>query len=195
MILMMEVMHEFDKWLLLLINSHHNSFWDSVMWFSSGITNWFPVYIFLFLLLIFTYKKQSWLLILLILPLILVSDQLSSTLIKEWAQRLRPSHEPGLENLLHYVNGYRGGLYGFVSSHASNFCAGATYLTLTAAKKIKWLPWLLFPIVLLVIYSRMYLGVHYPSDIIAGGVLGVLLGWSVAKAYRHFSNARTKIKL
>ena len=181
-----EWIQQFDRWLLLLINSHHNAFWDNIMWFASGIPNWFPVYIFLFFLLIFTYKKNSWLLILLMLPLIIASDQLSSEVIKPWVQRLRPSHEPGLENLLHYVNNYHGGLYGFVSSHANNFCAGGTYLLLTAGKKIKWLPVLIVPVVLLVMYSRIYLGVHYPSDVFAGGLLGIFLGWITAKIFLHF---------
>jgi undecaprenyl-diphosphatase len=182
---------EFDKWLLLLINSHHSSFLDRIMWFASGIANWFPLYIFILLFLIFAYKKQSWLLILLIFPLIVISDQLSSEIIKPLVQRLRPSQEPGLENLLHYVNNYHGGAYGFVSSHACNFFAVATYLSLTASKKIRWLPLIMFPVVLLVIYSRIYLGVHYPSDIAAGGLLGIFLGWLMAKIYYRFT-ARVK---
>ncbi len=185
---------EFDRWLLLLINSHHSLFLDKIMWFASGIANWFPLYIFILLFLIFTYKKQSWLLILLIFPLILISDQLSSEIIKPLVQRLRPSHEAGLENLLHYVNNYHGGAYGFVSSHACNFFAVTTYLSLTASKKIRWLPLIMFPVASLVAYSRIYLGVHYPSDIAAGGLLGIVLGWLMAKIYYKFYGASKTIK-
>jgi undecaprenyl-diphosphatase len=191
---LINLISEFDKWLLLLINSHHSPSLDRIMWFASGIANWFPLYIFILLFLIFTYKKQSWLLILLIFPLIVISDQLSSEIIKPLVHRLRPSHEPGLENLLHYVNSYHGGPYGFVSSHACNFFAVATYLTLTASKKIRWLPLIMFPVVLLVIYSRAYLGVHYPSDIAAGGLLGIFLGWLTAKIYYRFCSTVKKIK-
>jgi undecaprenyl-diphosphatase len=191
---MVRLLTELDKWLLLLINSHHNSFWDSMMWFASGIINWFPVYIFLLFLLIYKFRKQSWLLILLVIPLIFVSDELSSEVLKPLVHRLRPSHEPGIENLLHFVSGYRGGLYGFVSSHACNFFAVATYLHLTASGKISWLPFLMYPIVLLVIYSRIYLGVHYPSDVIAGSLLGALLGWLTARIYNHFRKPAQKEK-
>jgi undecaprenyl-diphosphatase len=191
---MTRLLMELDKWLLLLINSHHNSFWDSIMLFASGIINWFPVYIFLLFLVIYKFRKESWLLILLVIPLIFASDELSSAVLKPLVHRLRPSHEPGIEYLLHFVSGYRGGLYGFVSSHACNFFAVAIYLHLTASGKIRWLPFLMYPIVFLVIYSRIYLGVHYPSDVIAGSLLGALLGWLTAKIYNRFRKPPQKEK-
>src|ERR1017187_599755 len=191
---MTRLLMELDKWLLLLINSHHNSFWDSIMLFASGIINWFPVYIFLLFLVIYKLRKESWLLILLVIPLIFASDELASAVLKPLVHRLRPSHEPGIEYLLHFVSGYRGGLYGFVSSHACNFFAVAIYLHLTASGKIRWLPFLMYPIVFLVIYSRIYLGVHYPSDVIAGSLLGALLGWLTAKIYNRFRKPAQKEK-
>jgi undecaprenyl-diphosphatase len=183
---MFEIIKRWDDATLLFINNHHNSFWDSAMWFASGILSWFPLYALLIVIIILKFKKQSWLLILLIIPLIIASDQFASGIIKPLVQRLRPSHEPGLDNLLHYVNQYRGGLYSFPSSHASNFFAWVTYFTLTAAKKLHWLPYLIFPVALFVCYSRVYLGVHYPSDIVAGAALGAFLGWIVAKIYYYF---------
>ncbi len=123
--MMLEQIKKLDKDLLLFINSNHNSFFDSIMWFACGKMNWLPLYAFIIVFSIVKYKKQSWLLILLIMPLIVVSDQLTSEIIKPLTERLRPSHESGLENLLHYVNNYRGGLYSFPSSHACNFFAGS----------------------------------------------------------------------
>lgn len=184
---MIEQVKKLDDAILLFINGHHNLFWDNVMWFASGITSWFPLYAFIIILLIVKFKKQSWLLILLILPLILMSDQLASEIIKPLVHRLRPSHQPGLENLLHYVHQYQGGDFGFVSSHACNFFAWATYLSLTTTKKIKWFPYLLFPVALFISYSRIYLGVHYPSDVFAGAISGAFLGWFVSKIYYRFS--------
>lgn len=183
---MIEWLNKIDKELLITINSCHNGAWDSIMWFASGDKSWLPLYAFILVLLIIKFKKQSWWLIVLNIPLILVSDQLASSVLKPWVMRLRPSHEPGLENLLHYVNNYRGGTYGFVSSHAFNVFSLAAYLSLTASPKIKWLPYLLFPWALFVSYSRIYLGVHYPGDVIVPMILGILSGMSFAFIYQRF---------
>ncbi len=180
---MVEQIKKFDKELLLFINRHHNSFFDSIMWFASGIMSWFPLYAFIIILLIVKFKKKSLLLILLIIPLIMISDQLTSGILKPLTERLRPSHQPGLKNLLHYVDTYRGGLFSFPSSHACNFFAWVTYVGLIAGKRIKWLPYLLIPVALLVSFSRLYLGVHFPSDVFCGALLGIFLGWVFSKLY------------
>ncbi len=185
---MLEHIKKIDKELLLFINSHHNSFLDFVIWFSSGTSAWFPLYAFVIILLIQKFKDRSWLLILLVAPLIIISDQLTSEIIISLTHRFRPSHEPGLENLLHYINHYRGDLYSFPSPHACNFFSWVTYLSLTAGKKIKWLPCLLIPVALLVCYSRVYLGVHYPTDVFCGAILGSFLGWVVSKIYYGFDS-------
>ncbi len=96
-------LEKIDKELLLFINGHHNPFWDKIMWFASGETSWYPLYAFILIVLIVKFKKQSMLLIFLILPLILISDQLSASVIRPLVMRPRPSHVPGLANLLHYV--------------------------------------------------------------------------------------------
>ncbi|PZF71912.1 phosphatase PAP2 family protein [Taibaiella soli] len=159
------------------------------MWFASGETSWIPLYVFLLFVLISYYKKQSWSLIFPIILLIIMSDQLASGVIKPLTERLRPSHQPGLEPLLHFVNSYQGGTYGFVSSHACNFFALVTYLSMATAKRILWLPYLLFPIAALVTYSRVYLGVHYPSDVLVAAILGIFIGWVISKLYNRLNQA------
>lgn len=172
----------------MLINRNHNVFWDKIMWFASGETSWYPYYFLLLLLLVFYYRKKSWLLIGLIIPLIFCTDQLASTVIKGMQIRYRPSHIPGIENLLHYVDNYRGGLYGFVSGHATNVSGITIYLTLLSKNKIRWLPYLLFAWAVLVCYSRIYLGVHFPGDVIGGIFFGSLTGWMFVLIYKHLES-------
>lgn len=180
---MFEQLKAIDKEILLFINRHHNSFFDSVMWFASDKISWIPLWAIIIILLIINYKKNTWLMVLLVIPLIITTDMLTSEVLKPLIGRWRPSHQPGLENLLHYVKDYRGGLYSFPSGHASNSFALITYLCLITSKKIKWFPYLLVPVALLISYSRMYLGVHYLSDVLCGAIIGAFLGWLFSKIY------------
>lgn len=152
------------------------------MWHIAGKLEWIPLYIILLLLIIVRFKKQSAWIILAIIVLITLSDIISTRLIKDIVERYRPSHNPELEGLVHLVKNYHGGNYGFVSSHAANTFALATFVSLLF--KNKWLSGGLFIWAGIVSYSRIYLGVHYPGDILAGACLGILLAILVSKAFR-----------
>jgi undecaprenyl-diphosphatase len=106
---------------------------------------------------------------------ILLADQVTSGFMKPFFERLRPCHDPRWEGLLHNY-GRCGGLYGFASSHAANTFGLATFLTLTLSSKVKGISWL-FVYALLVSYTRIYLGVHYPLDIVLGALVGVLAAY------------------
>jgi undecaprenyl-diphosphatase len=108
-----------------------------------------------------------------------LTDQIASHLIKNWVQRLRPSHEPSLSGLVHLVNGYRGGKFGFVSSHAANSFGIALFLFFLLRKSLPQIGYILFPWAIAVSYSRIYLGVHYPADILGGALIGLLTGWGL----------------
>lgn len=184
---MLDFLNKIDTALLLMINSHHTLFWVSLMWYISGTFIWVPFYMLILILLIKRFKKQAIPLILLIAVLIVLSDQLASGLIKPLAHRLRPSHEPELAIYIHLVNGYKGGLYGFVSSHAANVFALAFYLFFTVRKELPWLVTILFPWAIIVSFSRIYLGVHYPFDILGAICVGFLAALLVAEVYKWIS--------
>lgn len=112
---------------------------------------------------------------------VVLCDQISSSVIKPMFMRLRPSHCIGLETMLHYVDDYRGGIYGFVSSHAANAFGIVTFVSLLLRRR--WVTISLFVLASCVGYSRIYLGVHYPGDVLAGALLGCAIGYGMYAVY------------
>ncbi|QQS52131.1 MAG: phosphatase PAP2 family protein [Bacteroidota bacterium] len=166
-----------DTNLFLWLNGFHSEAWDKVMWFVSGKTEWIPLYALILAFLIYRYKWKSIPVIIAIVLLITMADQVSSNLIKDNVKRLRPSHVNALKNSIHILNDYRGGPYGFVSSHAANSFALAVFLSLVFRNK--WFSAFMVIWAIFVSYSRIYLGVHYPGDILGGALLGALIGWLI----------------
>ena len=165
---------QLDTQIFLAINGWHNEVWDGIMWWISGKTTWWPFYL---LLLSYLGWKRRWQLLPMVLFIALVitlADQTSVHLFKNVFERLRPCHEPSLQGLVHLVNNKCGGQYGFISSHAANTFAVA-FLTLLWIRK-RWFTALMLIWALLVAYSRIYLGVHYPGDVLFGGIWGAGCG-------------------
>lgn len=165
-----------EKDILLWINSHHSPFLDAFMFMISNPGAWA---ILVAVLLYFLFYKKPWqegVLVLIAIALcIVVCDQLSSNFAKPFFARPRPTHTEGIKEQLHIVYQYVGKQYGFFSGHASNFFAVATILALTIRKYSH--SFIIFGLVALVTYSRMYLGVHYLSDILVGMLLGIATGY------------------
>ena len=171
---MLDRLLELDKKLFLYLNSLHSPAWDSIMYWISGDKSWIPLYVVLLFIIIYRERSYRFIYTILFIAIaVALSDQIS-VLIKNLVERPRPTHNAEIADIVHIVNNYRGRTYGFVSSHAANVFCAATFI----AYQFKSYKWSLFLMIwaAVVSCSRIYLGVHYPLDIICGAILGILLG-------------------
>ena len=173
---MLDFLENIDSELLLWLNSQHAHFFDQLMYFVSGRWEWIPLYAFLLGVIIWKYKWKSIWIVLAIAIMITLSDQLAN-FFKATVKRPRPCKDPEIGHLVLLVNDYCSGAYGFVSGHAANSFALATVISLLFRNK--WVTTGMIIWAALVSYSRIYLGVHYPGDIICGAILGALLAWII----------------
>lgn len=183
---MWERLDALDREAFLAINGLHAPWADGVMELVSEMLAWIPLYLFLLFVL---QRRYGWKGLLCAVPvialMILCSDKGSVILFKETVQRLRPCHQPALEGLVHVVRDHCGGQYGFVSSHASNHFAIAAFMTGALAGVPRWAAPALFAWAALVAYSRIYLGVHYPGDVLVGALYGALIGMIFVFLFRR----------
>jgi undecaprenyl-diphosphatase len=161
------------------------------MYWASNQFIWIPLYLVLLILLYQNFGTGVFYYFFWVVLLEVTSDQLSSHLIKNWVSRPRPSHVAALIPTIHLSAAGPGGDYGFVSGHACNSFALAVFLIATLPRGFLRLKWLMIFWALLVSYSRIYNGVHYPGDVVCGALLGVLLALLVSSLFRHFFGAYT----
>ena len=186
----MERLIVLDQRLLIAINGCHAPWADTLFWYASEKWVWIPLYMLLVALL---WRHFGWRRMLVMAigfgVAVGLSDFLTSGLLKPFFHRLRPTHDPQIGNLVHIVNGYRGGRYGFPSSHASDTMACATLFSLLWKNWRATVPLMLW--VALNCYSRMYLGVHYPLDILVGLLIGGVMAWWVCRCLSAVFARRT----
>ena len=184
---LLSMLKAMDTMVFLTVNSHHNAYFDSVMWLVSGKLIWVPMYVSLFFVLLKNYSSKVVFAILLAIGVvILFTDSFTAQVIRPWVCRLRPSNlDNPMSSMVHIVDGYRGGAYGFPSNHASNTWGLAFFITFLF-RRYK-LTFFFFLWALLVCYSRMYLGVHYFGDLLIGGLLALAGASTVFYVFRKVS--------
>jgi undecaprenyl-diphosphatase len=181
----LEFLDQIDKDMLLYLHSIHSDFLDIFMANVTKKYNWIPLYIILLVSLFRQFGWQAIYSIIAVILLVTISDQLTSSFMKPFFGRFRPCHDPEIGHLIRIITRC-GGEYGFVSSHASNSFSVATFFILLFNRTHTYVWWLLiWPF--LFSYSRIYLGVHYPLDLLGGALVGVLLGFLIYHGTRRVS--------
>ncbi len=180
---MLEYLKEIDQQLFLYLNGIHSPAWDTIMFYISDKFIWVPFYLLLVGFIIYKFKKKAVVTIVFAILLITLIDQLAVHLFKEVFERLRPCHNPEISHLVHLVKDHCGGKYGFVSNHAAN-TFGLAMFTTFLFRNARY-TFFIFLWASIVSYSRIYLGVHYPGDVLGGAVFGILLGYLIFYLYRQ----------
>ena len=188
---MLEFITNIDTQLTLFLNGSDSVMLDAIAVTATKTSTWIPLGILLLYVLMRMKDWKNALLVILCVGIaITLADQMASGIFKPLVARLRPSHNPELQGVIDLVGDYRGGRYGFFSSHAANTCAVAVFLSLLFRKRIfsiaicSW--------VVVNSWTRLYLGVHYVGDIMVGLIWGAFVGWIVFRLYRFLT---LKVKL
>jgi undecaprenyl-diphosphatase len=195
---MIEWLDKIDRELFLALNGLHIDALDPIFWYISESLTWIPLYVLIIFVMFKYYGWNGFAFVLCMIAAVGLSDHIASGIFKPWVGRLRPSHDPTLKDIVYVLldpngNYYRGGQFSFMSSHASTTFAVATSTYLTLRPRYSWI-WVMFIWCTLVAYSRIYLGVHYPGDIIAGGSIGILMGVLFFALARKINNRLVKTK-
>jgi membrane-associated phospholipid phosphatase len=178
-----------DRAAFTYINSDHsNAFFDVLMPILRNQTTWYPLYALLLVYVIWKFKKQAIIFILFAAATVALCDQISSSILKPSIARVRPCKEPLLQSVIHLRLAHCPGNGSFTSSHAANHFGIAAFIIWCLVPywgKKSYMFWLWAAVIC---YAQVYVGVHYPGDILGGAVLGILIGTLVAKIYIKYFN-------
>lgn len=184
---MLDTFKSFDYKLFSKINGEwHNSFFDVFFPFTREALFWVPFYLFLVLFVTINFKKYGWWWTLFFIINVFISDFISSSIIKELVFHLRPCHDPAIADKIRFLVKYCPGSSGFTSSHAVNHFAAAMFIFATLKQKVNsnWLA-LIFVWAFIPSYAQVYVGVHFPTDIIGGIIVGLMIGYLVAYLFNR----------
>lgn len=177
MLIYLDDIIEWDKNLFKILNGQwHNTFLDAIMPWWREASTWVPLYLFLLVFVFINFGAKSWKWVLFLLVTVTITDQLSSNLIKNWVERPRPCQDSTMFGSVRMLLNHCSGGYSFTSSHATNHFGVAMFIFLTTASVLPKARWLFFLWALSIAYGQVYVGVHYPLDIIMGALLGSCIG-------------------
>lgn len=191
---MIEFLNNIDTQVFLFFNGIHFAYLDKLMPLITAKFTWVPMYATILFVLFKGYSwKQGLALLLGIVLAITLADQICATFIRPVVERMRPSNiDNPLSPFVHIVNGYRGGRYGFPSCHAANSFALAAIVSLIV--RYRRCSLFIFGWAALNSYSRIYLGVHYPGDLICGAIIGMACGAFCYYVTCYFAGIRRRAK-
>src|SRR5687767_3060786 len=175
---LLQKLEQWDQWLFIQVNDHQtNPFFDSIMPYLRFAYFWTPLYLFLLVLITLNFKGRGLWWSVIFLCTVSLCDMTSSKLVKESFERLRPCRDPDFFEYVRLLVENCSGTYSFTSSHAANHFGMATFIFLTLKPVIgKWV-WLAYLWAAAIGYAQVYVGVHYPFDILGGAAIGFLFGW------------------
>lgn len=183
----MDFIKNIDTNLFLFLNGLHNSFFDEIMFYASNRFIWIPLYLIIIYFIVRKFKIKGIFISIILILTVALADDVSVHFFKNIFLRYRPCHNLNIQNLVHIVHGHCGGQYGFISSHASNVFTVASMVSLIF--KNKKVSIFIFVWAIFVSYSRIYLGVHYPLDVVVGALLGLTIGYlSYKMTYKYLIN-------
>lgn len=181
---LMKQLLSYDQHLFKIINNQwSNSFFDWLMPWLRNSNMWIPLYLFLLLLVTINFKKTGWWWVVFAAGTVILTDFVSSSIIKNNIIRLRPCNEPDIASWIHVLVGYRPQSSSFTSSHAANHFGMAMFLYLTLRSHFNKWPVLFFFWAFGISFAQVYVGVHYPIDVTCGGLIGILIGYLCGKSF------------
>jgi len=173
---MLDQLIEYDQQLYLYLNGLGTQFWDPFWLAYTDKVNWIPFYALLGYLLYKKLNSKMFVLTLVVIALLITFTDQVTNLFKHGVERFRPCHEEGIAEYMRLVRSRCGGRYGYFSGHASNSMGLAIFVGLNLRQKYKYLIIFLIIWALIMGYSRIYVGAHYPLDVLSGAIFGGLSG-------------------
>lgn len=181
---MLEEILKYERSTFFLLNGSQSDYLDALMWLWSGKVVWLPLAFFIIAVLVYKKDWKESLLILVAIALVITCcDQFASHVCKPLFTRFRPTHHPDFMDQVKIVFNYRGGRYGFISSHAANAFGFSVFMALLFRYRLFTYTILAWAVI--TAYSRIYLGVHFISDVVPGAIAGIFFGWLVYRIYLY----------